>query len=270
MKALIDADWFAYSFGNATDAEYKILAWPFVKSRVDGTLRKILEAVGATEHQLYITSNDKSNFRFKAATIKPYKGSRPSDKPHYYDKIREYLLKGKGAIEVFDMEADDIVSIELYKDFLECGGDMDGAKVVLCTIDKDLNNTPGYHYNWMKATDGVYWVGKTEALQNFYCQLLTGDTVDNIPGLFGVGKSSKLLKDVKALDSELDMYTLVRKQYEQRFGSYCEKFLAENAQLLWMLREIDYIPREMEVVHRLYKLEDKRLSAFKQEEKEDG
>ena len=62
IRALIDADWFAYAFGNATDDEYKPLAWPFVKSRIDGTIRKILEATEAETHQLYITSNERAIF----------------------------------------------------------------------------------------------------------------------------------------------------------------------------------------------------------------
>lgn len=269
MKALIDADWFAYAFGNATDDEYKPLAWPFVKSRIDGTIRKIIEATGADEYQLYVTSNDKSNFRFEVATIKPYKGNRPTDKPYYYDKIRDYLIKGRGAIEVFDMEADDAVSIEQTRALeesrkegqsaLERKGDIICSSdiliegkfytnaaygyrtdvTIICSIDKDLDNVTGYHYNWMKEDDGIYWIDELDGLKNFYCQLLTGDTVDNIPGLFGVGKSSKLLSTVNECNSEYDMYSYVLKQYERRLGSYADQFLLENARLLWMLKTED-------------------------------
>jgi hypothetical protein len=249
MKANIDFDWAAYAFGNATDDEYKPLAWPFVKSRIDGTIRKILEATEADEHQLYITSNDKSNFRFEVATIKPYKGNRPSEKPYYYDRIRDYLVKGKGAIEVFGMEADDAVSIAQYKDLDWFGPtplSKEHANTVLCTIDKDLDNVPGWHYNWMKDDEGVYWIDELSGIAHFYCQLLTGDGVDNILGLFGVGKSSKLLATVREYDNEFDMYLYVRDQYHKRFGSYADQFLLENARLLYMLEEegVMWVPPE--------------------------
>lgn len=278
MKALIDADWFAYAFGNATDDEFKPLAWPFVKSRIDGTIRKIVEATGSEEYQLFLTSSDKSNFRFSIATIKPYKGNRPTDKPHYYDKIRDYLSKGKGAIIVSDMEADDQVSIELYRDYLFAADCFDHdemisvegrCETVLCTIDKDLDNTPGLHYNWMKEDDGVYWVGPTQALRSFYRQLLTGDTVDNIPGLFGVGKASKLLQRVSDCDEEQDMYNIVQVEYEKRFGSYFFQFLAENAQLLYMIRIGNREDLQNEVKERLDVLELKRQDQIRSESKED-
>ena len=54
----------------------------------------------------------------------------------------------------------------------------------IATIDKDLNNTAGWHYNWQK--DDLYCVGKIEADRNFYRQLLVGDSTDNIPGLFRI------------------------------------------------------------------------------------
>lgn len=238
MKALIDFDWAAYAFGNATDDEYKPLAWPFVKSRIDGTIRKIIEATGASEHQLYITSNDKSNFRFEVATIRPYKGNRPSEKPFYYDKIREYL-KSRGAIEVFNMEADDAVAIEQLNHLYTTGSGnkMTRCTSVIATIDKDLDNVVGWHYNWMKEDDGVYWIDELTGLRNFYKQLLTGDGVDNIPGLHGVGRKSKLLSTVDECDTEYNMYAHVREQYTKRFGSYADQFLLENARLLYMLEE---------------------------------
>jgi hypothetical protein len=100
---------------------------------------------------------------------------------------------------------------------------------------------PGWHYSWSAGTKHkekeMYYVSEIEGLRNFYTQLLTGDTVDNIPGLFGVGKSSSLVKHLDTLDNADDMYLFVRSHYEKRFGSYCDMFLLENARLLWMLRE---------------------------------
>jgi hypothetical protein len=100
MKALIDADIFQYEFGSCTDSEYKPLAWPLVQARVQGRINTILEATGATSYQLYLTSDDKSNFRYKIATIRPYKGHRPTEKPYWYNGIRNFLVDHRGAQEV--------------------------------------------------------------------------------------------------------------------------------------------------------------------------
>lgn len=243
MKALIDADIFQWEFGSATDDEYKPLSWPLIQARVQGRINGILERTGADEYQLYITSDDKSNFRYDVATIRPYKGNRKDiEKPHWYTHIRNFLVDQRGAIEVFDMEADDAISIAAYKNYYET---LESTKsyikptpdVIICSRDKDLDMIPGWHYGWGAGNQKekkVWWQNEADGLRCFYKQLLTGDAVDNIPGLYGVGKSSTHLKHVDTAESEQAMYDLVLTEYRKRFGSYAEQFLTENAHLLWM------------------------------------
>jgi len=243
MKALIDADIFQWEFGDATDSEYKTLPWPLVQSRVQGRIDKIMEATGADEYQIYLTSDDKSNFRYDIATIKPYKGHRTGDKPHWYTHIRNFLIDHRGAIEVHGMEADDAMAIEQYQTAIRngYGGETDcWGDTVICSRDKDLHMVPGWHYGWSAGKQKekeMWWQDEVSGLHCFYCQLLTGDSVDNIPGLHLVGKSSKLLTHVRSFSDEYDMYSYVLEQYRLRFGTYAEQFLIENARLLWMLRE---------------------------------
>lgn len=236
MKALIDSDIFQHEFGNATDENGNILPWPFVQSRVQGRINRILEAVGADEYQLYLTSDDKSNFRYDIATIKPYKGNRKDlQKPYYYTHIRNFLIDHRDALEIRFMEADDAMAIEQYKALKEGRKD-----TVICSRDKDLKMVPGYHYNWgagKQLEQEIWWQDEINGLRCFYKQLLTGDSTDNIPGLFGVGKSSKLMSVIDNTDSELGMYNVVFEEYRKRFGNYAEQFLTENARLLWMLEE---------------------------------
>ena len=103
---------------------------------------------------------------------------------------------------------------------------------IICSIDKDLNNTPGWHYNW--KSDNIYFVEKLTATRTFYKQILTGDmSVDNIPGLFrttGV-KASKKYKDyIDGLEDEWDMWDFVLSLY----GEDNEERLILIARLLWM------------------------------------
>lgn len=232
MKALIDADIFQWEFGSATDDEYKPLSWPLVQARIQSRIDRIMESTGADKYQLYITSDDKSNFRYELATIKPYKGNRLTEKPHWYTHIRNFLVDFRGAIEVFGQEADDALGIE------QCASKLNTT--VICSRDKDLHMIPGWHYTWgagKQKEKEVWFQDEVGGLRCFYSQLLTGDSVDNIPGLYGVGKSSTHIKYINSLNIELDMYEYVRGQYELRFGSYAEQFLIENARLLWIRRE---------------------------------
>ena len=109
--------------------------------------------------------------------------------------------------------------------------------VCTASIDKDLDCFPGWHFNWNLGK--LYFVTEVEALQNFYCQLVTGDSTDNILGLYGVGPKAKMLKEIKKCYNELDMLDIVWTQYHKRFGNYTEQFLVENARLLWIRREKD-------------------------------
>lgn len=255
MKALIDADIFQWEFGNASDNEFKPIPWPFIQSRIQGRIDKIVQDTEADEYQLYLTSDDKSNFRYDIATIREYKGNRKDvEKPYWYTHIRNFLVDYRGAIEVFGQEADDAISIAQYKDYYRCKKIEDSSDIfedlrsgfiyaaeltdtVICSKDKDLLMVPGYHYNWAKPEEGVWWQDEIPALRSFYCQLVTGDPVDNIPGLYGVGAKSKLIADIKCMDSECDMLNRVYEEYVKRFGAYAEQFITENGRLLWMRRK---------------------------------
>ena len=232
MKALIDSDIFQHEYGNATDSEFKPLGWPLIVARVNARIAGIMEATGADSYQLYVTSEDKSNFRFDVATIVPYKGHRDSEKPFWYTHIRNFIVDFRGGEEIFGMEADDAMSIEQRRSAPE--------STIICSRDKDLHIVPGWHYGWAcgKQKEQKPWFqSEIGGLRCFYGQLLTGDSTDNILGLFGVGKASAHVTALKKMDTEIEMYDHVFTQYEKRFGSYAEQFLIENARLLWMLRE---------------------------------
>lgn len=257
MKALIDGDIFQWEFGAATDDEFKPLAWPLVQTRIDARIRGILEATGADEYQIYLTSDDKSNFRYDIATIRPYKGHRATEKPFWYYGIRGFLIDHRGAQEVSGQEADDALSIAQWKDIQKGLSDLGYnpeikynnitaispikkvAGTIICSRDKDLHMVPGWHYTWpcgKQKEKELWWQSELGGLKCFYKQLITGDNVDNIPGLYNVGKYSKLLTDIEDCTSEFEMYDRCFSEYEKRFGSYAEQFLLENGRLLWMRR----------------------------------
>jgi hypothetical protein len=127
-----------------------------------------------------------TNFRNSVAKTKPYKGNRlTTAKPYYYDYLRECILKDWNGELVDGIEADDRLAIEASQND-DC---------ILVGIDKDLLQIPGLHYNYDKKHVTV--ITEQDGWRNFFTQVLTGDTSDNIPGLKGVGpaKANKILGD---------------------------------------------------------------------------
>ena len=142
----------------------------------------LCDAVRPGDYQIFLTG--KGNFRHDVATIQKYKGNRDkSRKPRWYNEAREYLIKYYNAKVCDGVEADD----ELAK--------AQSSNTIICSIDKDLLQVPGLHYNWVK--DEKYEVSPQEGTRRLWEQVLTGDATDNIPGIKGIGpvKAKKLLKD---------------------------------------------------------------------------
>lgn len=218
---------------------------------VKKTINSILEETGATEYIVLLTGKD--NFREKIATIAPYKGNRdPNHKPHWYQDIRTYLIRKYNANIIDGQEADDAMGILQYQDYMSTYKKSMGlifeekdrmtANIIICSIDKDMNMIPGWHYNFKEGRK--YWIDEKQAIKNFYLQLLTGDKTDNIIGIPGIGpvKAAWLLEDC---NTEVDMYWKCFKSYEDYYGDdkvvdsnmSVEDILNENAQLLWIRRE---------------------------------
>jgi hypothetical protein len=190
-----------------------------VKVSVD----KIIQDLGVTQFTGYLSG--KNNFREAIATIRPYKGNRDRNKkPIHYNSIREYLIKYYGAIVVDGIEADDALAIAHLKE----------EQSIICTIDKDLDQIPGWHYNFV--TKIKYIVTEQEAIENFYKQLLKGDVVDNIVGVPGIGdaKATKLIQKGKTKE---EYELLCKEKYKEVYGERGEEVLLENARLLYILRK---------------------------------
>jgi len=210
--ALLDADIITYRVGFASETEDEKFALARVKDLV---FQIVYDDLQCEDYKAYITGS--GNFRYEVAKTVPYKGNRKDLKrPQHYQAIRDHLER-LGAIKVEGMEADDAIAIEAQKD-----------NYWICSIDKDLDQLTGWHYNFVKREK--YWVSEWDGLVSFYTQILTGDRIDNVQGLKGVGpvKAAKLLQDCK---TEKELYDACLKAYE---GD--EERVLENGRLLWLLR----------------------------------
>lgn len=140
----------------------------------------IFDDLGTKNYKMYLTTSKiEKNFRAEIAKTMPYKGNRTAEKPFYYNKIRKLLVEEYGAILVDGQEADDAIGIEQYK-IAKQNGNFEWTYIA--TIDKDLRILEGYHYHLNSRS--LDYVSHEEGLKRFYAQLLTGDSVDNIPGLY--------------------------------------------------------------------------------------
>jgi hypothetical protein len=216
MIALIDADILVYRIGFTTqDTNDKIAL-----SRVAEFMEELVMRPDVGDYKGFLTGGN--NFRKEVAVTAPYKGNRSLERPKHYDLIREYLNKAWGCEIVEGQEADDAIGIAAY-------AFEDPEEYLIMSIDKDLDMLRGWHYNFIR--NDKYLIDEYEAMQNFYKQLLTGDRVDNIIGLKGVGpkKAEKILADKI---SEKDMYDAILKAYDND----AERVL-ENGRLLWIRRK---------------------------------
>lgn len=213
--ALIDADFLVYLCGFSCKEETEQIA----KNRLTKMLTDIVYMeLKCEDYEAFITG--KTNFRYGIATTHPYKGNRKlAEKPPHYEALREHLQRLEAKMSE-NQEADDDVAIAstAYKGWI-------------VHVDKDLDQLPGWHYNPVKKEE--YYVTEEEGMRNFYLQLLTGDRVDNIVGLHGIGpvKAKKLL--AKAT-TELELYQAVTKAYEK--AEEPPERVLENGQLLWLSR----------------------------------
>lgn len=216
QHALIDADILNYRIGFATNDEVEDVAIRTMAGFLEDLLLFDLPEVQTWE--LHLTGFN--NFRNQYAVTAPYKGNRKgNDKPVHYHVLRDYLVHSWGAVVHDGIEADDMLAIRAT----ELGDDS-----VIVTLDKDLDQVVGWHYNFTKKIK--YYVKEDEARFNFYKQFLTGDTVDNIVGAYRIGPKTadKLLKD----KTESEMWEIIL----EHLG---EDRAIENGHLLYMLRTKD-------------------------------
>lgn len=222
MLALIDGDIVRYRCGFASMDVPEHLAIARTRDMLDG----ILVETGATEYRMYLSDHLENNFRFK---IDPkYKANRENQpKPLHHEAIGNYLKEQCQAVVAVGHEADDALGIAQCE--LQDDDEFERIhyKSMICSIDKDLLQIPGLHYNFVKKES--FEQNPHDGLIHFYSQLLIGDRVDNIFGVYGLGpkKTYQILRDCA---DEQDMFERVRGLYMD------DARLLKNGCLLWIKR----------------------------------
>lgn len=180
---------------------------------------------------------------FREKEVNPgYKQNRAGiRRPYHLAGCKKFLRDKYDAIaEVGELEADDLLIIRAEE--------IKGAgryTPIICSIDKDLRQYEGWHYNFQKGE--LKYVTGDEAHRNFYSQLLTGDSTDGIIGLKGVGPKTAE-KILKPYTTSFEMYKAVLAEWIKRGkrepgedqAPYYTRKIAEvrmTARLLYLLRK---------------------------------
>lgn len=275
MKALIDSDILLYEIGFSSeqrvDGEVVPNSWEFAQELLDNRIRLIQDEVEASEPPLLFLTNTRrinkllnkqrkredvqpksyvENFRVEVAKEKDYKGGRKTTKPFHFYNLLSYILSNYPChIDENGLEADDAMVIHQYSRWKQ------GLKdTIICSRDKDVRQCPGWHYSWEVGkqasigpleVDELGWLEKKSSskvfgvgVKFFYYQMIAGDGVDNVGGIKGKGPmfAYNLINDAT---SPRECYELVAEKYVQAWGEGWKTKMREQAQLLWMVRELD-------------------------------
>ena len=250
MKALIDGDILRYEVGFAAEAAAKAVeegslpSWEWVNAILSERLNRIWLETGSDDYEIFLTGGP--SFRDEIAVTKPYKGQRVSKKPWHFNNLSFFLTTHFNcSFSRRGLEADDEMAIA-QKGILD---------TVICSRDKDLRQVNGWVYSWELGkqsrwgpefvADGNSFVGLSKDRRKlegtgklwFYGQLLTGDSVDNIPGLEKCGpvKAYEILKD-KGME---EAWESVKGAYQERYKAAWKERLEEQGRLLWLIRHIN-------------------------------
>ena len=219
MLALIDGD--IITFRAAASAEGEEEAW-VPTSRANIMIEEILHDVGATSYEIWLSGDN--NFRY---TVYPeYKANRiRASRPKWENEVKDYLVRVWDAQRSSGCEADDMLGVRQT---------VDPSNSIICTIDKDLWQIPGFKWNFVKKekSDVTY----LEGMRFFYYQMLVGDTTDGIKGVPGIGpkKAERILLQGETVE---EWHELVRDAYNN------DDFMEMSGKCLWIWRKMNDIWR---------------------------
>lgn len=230
MIALIDGDILVHRVAWTTTEEPDGIARYRFNEMVEGILRDL----EAEKYKMFLSDLRENNFRTLLSPT--YKANRTQPRPKHYEYLKEYAIQEWGARIAYGMEADDALGINQDKNgWWEYIDDCRDAShlygTCICSIDKDLLQIPGHHWNFVTEVSS-FVSSQLEGNKAFYKQLITGDRVDNVGGYDGKmrPKVPKFLEptmqQIDACVNEYQMFSLVQYLYNN------DDALLLNARLL--------------------------------------
>ena len=151
------------------------------------------------------------------------------ERPEHFQRVKEYLYSLENTVVANYIEADDLLGILSNQLKEDC---------VIVTVDKDMDQLEGKHYNPKYNRERYYTVSKEQADRFFLEQLLKGDPMDKIPGLpkYGPMKAAKIVESAKTVK---EAASLVLDHYFMIYNKDWKSYFLSNGKLLWLQRK-DY------------------------------
>ena len=192
---LIDGDTYVYRFAAAAaeHVDWGNGLWVSFANEhkaayfMEQAIEELKTSLEATEVEVALSSST----CFRKDIDPSYKENRKNREPVLlYKALRVAMEKMFSTHMLARLEADDVLGI-LATTPTE-------KEVIIVSVDKDLSQIPGKHFNPGKPEKGIQEVSVWEGELFFYTQLLSGDASDNYPGCPRVGPvgAKSLLKGV--------------------------------------------------------------------------
>lgn len=166
-----------------------------------------------------------NNFR---KNITPtYKANRTAKKPEILGALHNLVKFTYDSVWGDGVETDDVVATLWAEEVKKNGVD----NVIIMSLDKDYKQFPCWFYDYNYKNRELIKITEEEALNNFYSQMIIGDTADNIKVCKGYGKAYalKLFKDAK---SEFSLISKTYRLYKQVYGDEARAMFEQAKSLL--------------------------------------
>lgn len=231
MEAILDGDIIAYRAAFWADVEGI--------DELPGRIKKDLEAWTPPDvSKVYVAMSCPRSNNYRRDFWPRYKQHRDDFKsPDSMSVAIETIYSLAETRCVDRLEADDLIGMLVSS-----------GRAIGVTVDKDLRQVPGWHWNPDKEPEPVQ-VSQEDADFYFYQQWMTGDTTDNIWGLWKVGpaKAKKVLSATPKEDWDQVIMTMYqeedwakRPEEKRPLEMFREEFALSQARCVRILRDGDY------------------------------
>ena len=233
MKLIFDADSLIYAscFKRKEDRLDKEdlfetdvdVAFKKFNTTLQGYLDFLKEQVVINE--MVFCNGSKNNFRNQITST--YKANRTAKRPDILGALHNLVKFNYDSVWGDGVETDDVVATLWAEEVKNNGVD----SVIIMSIDKDYKQFPCWFYDYNYKKRELIKISESEALNNFYSQMIVGDSADNIKVCKGYGKAYAL-KLFKSSKSEFSLISQTYRLYKQVYGDEARAMFEQSKSLL--------------------------------------